>query len=147
MNFENRVNHIVPAADIESVARAFFSGNFQRNGYQVGNIIFVDDSSPSGTGVLEVAVVDQTRGKIESITVGWIKSEGEVLRYFKECMKPDAEVVNKNVRVPVRSTDLTVVSLECGCCGEFFKDQFVNQVRFDQDTGDGICDSCKQYYS
>lgn len=146
MNFENRINVIHPATSIEQIAEAFFNRNWPGHGYQLGNIIFVDDQSPHGTGILEVAVVDQERGKLESITVGWCRSVGEVLRYFRECLLPDAPVVNKNCRVPLSGTEIKIVHLECGCCGQSFSDDYHAQKRFDQDTGFGICKDCQKYY-
>jgi len=143
MNFENRVNNIVPGESVEQIAKAFFTHTWERHGYSLGSVIFVDDSSPTGTGVLEVAVVDQVRGKLESITVGWCKTLDQVVEYFRECLKPDAPVVNKNVRVPLKESDIVFVSLECGCCGQPFKDSYQRQKKFDQDSGFGICKECE----
>jgi hypothetical protein len=147
MNFENRVNSIHPGNSVEEVARAFFTGTFPGNGLQIGQIIFVDDSDPSGTGAMEVAVVDQGRGKIESITVGWCRTLQQVIQYFNECLDPAAEIVDKNIRVPLSESEITDVYLECGCCGKRFHSLFERQKKFDQDTGFGICSGCEQFYS
>jgi len=34
------------------------------------------------------------------------------------------------------------VFFTCGCCGIGFKSTIAEQVKFDQDSGFGICDSC-----
>ena len=110
MYFENRMNTILPGESVEQVAKAFFTGTRDCHGYQLGDMIFVDDQNPHGTGILEVAVVDQKRQvQIDSITVGWCKTEQEVLDYFKACLKPDVETFRKNITVPMNNGAIITV--------------------------------------
>jgi hypothetical protein len=147
MNFENRLNVILPCPDLKSIAKNFYHRTFKGYGYQYGDFIFVDDRF-CGQGDLEVVIVDQKKRLfIDSITVSWCKCELEVYNYFKAAIN-HTPIVVKEVKVPLCEEDLKDkrIFFECGCCGCSFKDTYENQKKFDQEEGYGICPKCSHNY-
>jgi hypothetical protein len=149
MYFESRINKILDCNDLKTIAEKFYTRSFSRecNGYKYNKFIFVDDRKFCSGSPLEVAVVNaEENKKVESITVSWLKDTKETYTYFL-----DAITRNENcgaVKVPMSREDFKniLVEFECGCCGNFFEDEFENQEKYDQDTGFGICLDCQQYY-
>jgi len=146
MYFENRVNTIEAKTSLREIAAIFFGRHFSDyQAFSFGDFVFVSDANPSGTGVLEVAVVNQKEGKqVESLTVGWMKTLTEVVEAFEDSL--DSDTTFKLVKVPTADSVPMRVHLECGCCGNFFRDDFEYQQQFDQDSGFGICPGCEKYY-
>lgn len=102
----------------------------------------IDDSS----AFAETAIIKQVENsfiRIESITVAWIKTTAEVARYFLESETSD--IHSLTTLIIGRAKD-QVAYFTCGCCGTSFKSNVKKQLKFDQDTGYGICPGCEQSY-
>lgn len=95
----------------------------------------------------ETAVLDLSAGvQIESITMGWIDSEAEKLRYLVEC-ETEQPAMRRAVRLPLDGTNEDLKAwFGCACCGESFQSTIKAQRVYDQDSGHGICPGCAHLY-
>lgn len=112
-------------------------------------ILFINDSNPSGCGIHEVAVINQTQElQIESITWEWLKTNESKLTCINGLCKPDAHIDfnmgPKKVSLNAKDIANKLQWFECGCCGTGFQDYHKTQIKFDQDAGYGICPNCQK---
>ncbi|NCU33214.1 MAG: hypothetical protein EOM23_09860 [Candidatus Moranbacteria bacterium] len=115
---------------------------------QNGVFYAVSDSHIDDSNFAETALLVEEGEKfyqIESITSGLIKTTEELAECF----------IESEVDFPIkREVNLIINSLTgdekayftCGCCGNRFFDNVSYQLKFDQDTGYGICKKCDRYY-
>lgn len=113
-----------------------------------GIIWLVCDSHADSDGFFETAVIldnGKEKRQIESITVGWVKSETELAAMLERAVAEpfDMGLASLNLEAPA---DNATAWFTCGCCGSSFKGNVKEQIKFDQDEGYGICPSCTQYY-
>lgn len=85
--------------------------------------------------------------QVESITAGWIKTEGELANYFEKGV--ELPYFTKSEVNPIFGEPKgdEVAWFTCGCCGNGFKGNVARQLKFDQDSGYGICPKCEHFYS
>lgn len=94
---------------------------------------------------LEVAVIELTTGQpiqIESLTVGWMDTEAEKLRYVLEAVTGSPAMSRPTVLSLDGSLSPNTVTFECSCCGEHFRSTIAEQKTWDRDAGYGICPLC-----
>ena len=147
MFYEAR-NHIsMPVADAAEAVHLIHTGKcvssyayIWRNakGERIALIDDTDIDHPWG----EVAVVNlDTKEQYESLTFGWIRTEG-----LKLAAVNDAVTLATVWRPAIVPLDGSLADRECsftcGCCGEQFKSTIAKQKVFDQDEGYGICGRC-----
>lgn len=80
---------------------------------------------------------------VESLTIGWIKPN-ELVDYLVAAA--NSQTSYGQISLAFDKQDITA-HFECGCCGNHFQDNIIEQSKFGQDSGYGICESCKIYYS
>jgi hypothetical protein len=83
---------------------------------------------------------------IESLTIGWIKPD-ELVTYLVDAANSQVNYGQINLAFDKEAANNITANFTCGCCGEWFSDNIVEQAKFDQDSGYGICENCKEYYS
>lgn len=152
MYYESRLNHLrkIDHLSLNQQARKIKNLNIGQ-ALQIGNVIWVNDANPSGTGITEAAVLYQSKDKtvqFESITVDWC-SESDIKVFIREY---------ENTQYLESEYDITALEgitfnnqdelawFDCGCCGSGFKSTIAKQRQFDQDAGYGICSNCERYY-
>lgn len=152
MYFESRLNAVKNITDltIEKKTKAIKQLGIG-NAIKIGNVLWVNNENPSGTGIKEVALLYQFPNKtvqFESITVGWC-NDLQVKKFIidfgnTELLKSDYGIDKLS---PIKFNDQEALSwFDCGCCGTGFKSTISYQRKFDQDAGYGICPDCDSYY-
>jgi hypothetical protein len=112
-----------------------------------GKFFAVSDTHIDDSAFAETAIIEQKGNEFflkDSITVGWVKSTKEVIRYFSEAETAEA---HRKTQLILNEPKEEKAFFTCGCCGEYFKDSVKKQIQFDQDLGFGICNRCAGYYS
>ena len=149
MYFESRHNHIIDLS-MDPIESQTMKIKTLPIGYaiKINNILWVNDESPSGTGIKEAAILYQFEDRyiqFESVTVDWC-SEHKLQGYIKSYM--DVEMLKQEYQIDECSTVLFNQSeaktwFDCGCCGTSFMSTRSYQSQFDQDAGYGLCSSCE----
>jgi hypothetical protein len=102
----------------------------------------IDDSAFAETAVVQE--IDSEFFQIESITAAWIKTKEELACYFVEAETEPA--IKRKTQLITGKPVNQMGNFECGCCGTNFKANIAEQLKFDQDSGYGICPGCEHYY-
>ena len=152
MFYESIVHQVLDAKSANEVAEMLKSGEIlsykairwvDNNGeFFAVSDTHIDDMAFGETAILKKEGDDFFQ--IESLTVAWIKDMRELKR-----------MLSNTANYPIhRKTQLIIDQAKdekgwftCGCCGAGFKDSVKKQLKFDQDSGYGICKGCQQYYS
>lgn len=111
-------------------------------------LIIVDDSHCDNY-FLEVAVIikdNDSLQQIETITAGWIDTAKELAEYFNKAITNPYPMGKASLNLGTVKPEATA-HFTCGCCGTGFKSNVAKQLKFDQDSGYGICTGCEQWYS
>ena len=148
MYFESRLNSIknVTNLSIDEQVKAIKQLCIG-NAIKICNVLWVNDESPSGTCIMEVALLYEFPNKtvqFESITVDWC-NDLQIKKFIidfgnTELLKSEYRIDNLN---PIKFNDQKALSwFDCGCCGTGFKSTMTYQRKFDQDAGYGICPDC-----
>lgn len=122
MNYELRKNSITDGLSLEAIAAAFHTNTYQTHGYRFWHkgeeYIFVSNIPPSG-GLLEVAVVNQSRKRLVALhQVGWVDHIETVVFFFRDSLEipPDRYMLpDRETSVPMHD-DTNVVTLRCMGC-------------------------------
>lgn len=80
---------------------------------------------------------------VESLTIGWIKPN-ELVDYLVDAAKSQTSYghISLALAFDKQSAMNITAQFECGCCGTYFRDNIIEQAKFNQDSGYGICDLC-----
>lgn len=153
MNYEYRHNSITDGLTIEEIALAYHCNAYKTHAYRLWHnseeFIFVSNVPPSG-GVLEVAVVNQTKKRLVAVyLVGWIDHLNTVISFFRSSLeqphnkyfKPDTDTY-----VPF-DDDTNIVTLRCGGCDKVFNTKADHQYTMLKPEsiahGVGYCPLCE----
>jgi len=115
---------------------------FEHNGKNYG---FANDAS-NCNGITELAILDlDAMTQIESLTIDWVKSK-KVQAILDCCDNPFSQ---RKTGIKIENNEIIEQPksiFTCGCCGTGFYSTMKEQSKFDQDTGYGICEGCKDGY-
>ena len=152
MYFETVVHEIKQVANATEAAELIKSGSIASYvalqwESEHGTFLAVNDAHIDDSAFAETAMIHK-RGdeyfQIESITAGWCDLQ-QLEESFKETEKEPA--INKKVILNIGKADHDAKAFfTCGCCGEYFRDFVEKQLKFNQDSGYGICNECEKYY-
>jgi hypothetical protein len=152
MYFETVVHEIKQVANATEAAELIKSGSIASYvalqwDSEHGTFLAVSDAHIDDSAFAETAMI-QKRGdeyfQIESITAAWCSLKG-LIECFKDTEKEPA--INKKVILNIGKADPDAKAFfTCGCCGEWFESSVEKQLKFDQDSGYGICKSCERFY-
>ena len=152
MYYESRLSHVrnIDHLSLNQQARKI-KNLYIGQALQIGNVIWVNDANPSGTGITEAAVLYQSEDKtvqFESITVDWC-SESEIKIFIREY--ENIEYLKSEYHITelegiAFNSQQQLTWFDCGCCGSGFQSTIADQRKFDQDAGYGICPNCEKYY-
>lgn len=152
MYFETVVHEIKQVANATEAAELIKSGSIASYvalqwESEHGTFLAIDDAHIDDSAFAETAMI-QKRGdeyfQVESITSAWCS-----LKELKESLKrtENEPAINKKVILNIDKPDpKAIAGFTCGCCGEYFRDFVEKQLKFDQDSGYGICKECEKYY-
>lgn len=97
---------------------------------------------------MEVAVIRidcDPPTQIESITFGWMPDIDSKVAALKFCETCEFNMGRTSLPLDGAGED-RITGFTCGCCGRWFTSTIIDQERFDQDEGYGICETCDNRY-
>lgn len=155
MSFETMCLQEKPVASFAEMA-GFVKEN-QGGSYMVPSLVLGDGrkviAAPSyefGSFFETALIVADTDGKtyqVESITAGWIKTSEELADYFEKGVAIPYYCKSECNLIFGQPKGTETAYFTCGCCGSKFHGNVAKQLKFDQDSGYGICPRCEHYYS
>ena len=151
MYYETRVHKVKDFNTVGDIASAIlFRSVAEYEALRCGNFMFLSDSHIDDRIFSETAIVevlpDGKYRQVESITIHTKTTLEDLESTFIESTTPP--LLNMGyVSVQIDSVkEGAKARFTCGCCGNRFTGIISDQLKFDQDTGYGICDDCSQYY-
>lgn len=102
------------------------------------------DDTPFGETALILKQEDRFY-KVESITVAWCDL-AKTIKHFKRASE-DADVLGETQLLIGEAPPTAKADFTCTCCGEWFTGIVVEQLKFHQDNGYGVCPECVKYYT
>ena len=151
MYYESKMHTRRPVADANEAARLIHSreaGDCDALVWSAADgreLCAVGDYHCNNTW-FETAVIDLTHGvQIESITMGWVDSEGEKAQHLRECETCDFRMGKAALPLDGQGAD-AMAHFECTHCGEGFNSTIAKQRKYDQDNGYGVCPECSRRY-
>lgn len=152
MYYETKTHKLAEVSDANAAANfirssemtAFTAVSWKHEGRK----FFAVPDGHTDNPLLEVAVIEEVDGtfrQIESITNGWIDNVGDFAAYLSESQTNGIKMGVTTLIVGSPS-GLEMAYFDCGCCGTRFKGNVLYQMKFDQDSGYGICPPCERHY-
>ncbi len=113
-----------------------------------GEFFAVSDTHIDDVAFGETAILKKDNDifyQIESITSAWVKTPEELTKLFKE--SEITELFKTKCSLIIGKATTEKANFTCGCCGDWFHSSVTKQLKFNQDSGYGICPKCERFYT